>query len=580
MNNTALEEAIEGFFPKARFDQIKEFFYHVNADNYDVKVMITRRSYSLYKLFTELLCNGRPGFVEYNNNLRKISGLILNTHSRGYINQLIEKSKNRDFGKEPLRVLLVDDVIINGRTIGLAYKYIEDILKIIKDELNYDHGYNLDVWCLALCDSFNPNFGVPRDSIKTYWPVSVEGWKNESDCLTNMIINWDKGYTSYLKVFECKKALNDIAKIIETNDSLSDRDFSPQSKLPKNSNYYCAIKNTNKFYTSIIRMYTKTGCPEETIIVPYVFIHKVSKGRIKDVYDSLEEAFHIGDIPKCFINANINNEAALQFYKWLTYKASEKLLKKFNSFMSLDVKEIFDCKESFFGVDDPDYKCYQRENDCIRSVDDEIKTCINKLSVELNNAVNNSFSYVYQALNNYLIKMRDEDEKRAQNGLQRFIGIPLDFINENNKEEGSSTLSKSVFYSWDTDIASGNVECIKIDGIEIIGTFLRPGEQVFFAPYIDYYKEFVILSLISKTIYEFNPANLMKVAKEFVCEHDNYKLDKLLERLIKLGVKPEIIKSDIFGLSAVFDKASKKDKLLYDAKQDALGFLKKKGLMI
>ena len=214
------------------------------------------------------------------------------------------------------------------------------ILKIIKDELNYDHGYNLDVWCLALCDSFNPNFGVSRDSIKTYWPVSVEGWKNESDCLTNMIINWDKGYTSYLKVFECKKALDVIVKIIETNDSVSDRDSSLQFKMPKISNYYCAIKDTNKLYTSVIRMYTKTSCPEETIIVPYVFIHKVSKETIKDVYVALKEAFHIGDIPKCFINADINNDVALQFYKWLTYKASEKLLKKYNSFMSLDVKEI------------------------------------------------------------------------------------------------------------------------------------------------------------------------------------------------------------------------------------------------
>lgn len=565
MNENFIEQEIKGNFSESRYDSIKEFFYHVNADSYDIKVMITRRSYSLYKLFTDLL--SYDGNVVYKGNAKPKKGLFLNSHSICYIDHFLSEHFQLHQNHR-VRVLLVDDIIINGRTVSRYYKMIKRILDGANIELDYD----LDVWCLALNESFNEEFGMPRSSIKTYWSTTNELWKPESTNLTQAIIKWGKGYTSYLKVYESNKSVDELIGLVSSIEGWK------VGKLSSNTNlneYYCAFKeDTNNEVIEAFRIYTSpriNACGAKSLIIPYVYIKKIALSDLMNRYSKLKTLYSLGDIPECFKNSNTNWYAASHFYKWLTYITSGILAQNIMHSFNIELNQVFDCEESFIGIDEKDYDSYYNDNEGVDSPSDDIASSTEIIKDYIKNE-----NTIIEALKCYLLKMRDIDDDRARQRRSRCVGLSIDDILFNTNDDNKISMLTAIFNSWDTGLASGNVEYIKINDEVAIDTYIRQGEQVFNAIYVDYQKEFVILSYITKFFDSFVPKKLISIAKEFDHQYNGYKLSEFVNKLIDCNVGENKLYSDILGMEVIFNDLIKEKDELLEAKLKAYDFTNSK----
>ncbi len=565
------ESEIKENFSGIKYNYIKEFFYHVNTDDYTIKVMITRRSYSLYKLFTDILSSKTEKDVfEYNGKKNPKKGVFLNSHSICYIDYYIREVMQANDNTSPLKILLVDDIVINGRTVSKTYKMIEKIVK------NYNISYDLSVWCLALNDTFNEGYGLPREKIKTYRPVNDQIWKDESTSLTQAILKSNQGYTSYLRVFESDKS------VLELKNALINIGWSIEELKGKKdiNEYYCAYKkaeyDSHKSFVPFIRFYKKQGVYSGSLVIPYVFILKTPKENIMQLYNSLSEEYSIGNIPECFKDADKNKISALHFYKWLTYESSNMLINDINKQLQLNIKMVFDCPESFYGIDDKNYDYYSCDDAVDQNYSSEIKECYDLIRNHYSNSKD-----IYVSIKNYLIEMRDKDDLRAKNNAKRYIGLSTsDFFNDKIDSTKPEEWMTKILYSWDIGKASGNPECIKINNQDVLDTFIRQGEQVFLAPYADMEKEFIIVSYFAKQMRNFDPDQLESIALEFDKKYKKYKTVELLNELINHNIKKEVFYSDVIGLELVYNQIIKKQPQMLEAKMDAYDFIKKKGLSV
>lgn len=204
-----------------RLDQIKRFFFHVHYNKYAAKILITRRAYVLFKMFSDIMTSPEDSdkIVFWDTEILKSricpkDHSILNSHSLNYINKIIDDTPEEK--RAGLKFLLVDDIVIHGRTISKEYERISHIL-------NNKHipSQNIDVWCLDLNKAVYslPCIKIPRNQIKVFWNANEGIWKNESNRLTKLILLWKKGYTSIVNVYKYEMSFKNIKNYFKSQST-------------------------------------------------------------------------------------------------------------------------------------------------------------------------------------------------------------------------------------------------------------------------------------------------------------------------------------------------------------------------
>ena len=156
------------------YEDVKEFFYNVITFDCSYKVLVTRRSYVLFKIFESIILS------ELEENPPSIyRGMILNTHSL----HLLPKEGNA-------KVLIIDDILVNGRTFS---KVIDEIIKISPK-------LDLSIWCLR-GNSDAQFLYLIKDKIQRVSYVASYEWKRFSDKLTDVIISSNIGYISWVNSY-------------------------------------------------------------------------------------------------------------------------------------------------------------------------------------------------------------------------------------------------------------------------------------------------------------------------------------------------------------------------------------------
>lgn len=168
------------------YEAVKEFFYYVCVSNYEYKILVDGRSYILYKLFLRVFEN----CPEERLDIHKDFKVIGNIYNSNFLSPLLYGGLTNES-----HILVIDDIIVNGRTMTNIVKQIENVLKC--------EGNNLDIWCI----NCNSNAKCIQD-IKKYFKhcryVNLEGWKKLSDSLTRAIVCTNMGYVSFVDSYMLK----------------------------------------------------------------------------------------------------------------------------------------------------------------------------------------------------------------------------------------------------------------------------------------------------------------------------------------------------------------------------------------
>lgn len=123
-----MESNLREILGESFYNEIKEFYKKFIRINID-KVLITRRSYVLYKIFCMIfLASMDPEDAEIKEILKKGTQRVYTSHSLPLV---LAK-------KDDKSLLIVDDIIVNGRT----------ILDVIHKFGGEHSKWKLTVWCL------------------------------------------------------------------------------------------------------------------------------------------------------------------------------------------------------------------------------------------------------------------------------------------------------------------------------------------------------------------------------------------------------------------------------------------------
>lgn len=524
------------------YDEVHEFFWHACISEYDYKVFVARHSYVLYKIFLYLF-NSAPEEVCDKNVEFKLKGSIYNSNA---IAQLIAKfSENETSSKS--KVLIMDDIIINGRT-------MTNIVEQLKTNKLLNDG-NLKIWCINCYVD-----GKCIESIKKYFGhyryVNRNEWEKLSDVLTKSVVCSNFGYISFVNSYSLLSNINIF-------DNLMTQFGQNKLKIYNNTNPYeknCGIDSRVIFIKfkehkklkdykikSCIRLYSKN---EKATIVPYVFLPTVEKKYCYDYCYLLLSQFNI-NIPKYYMERD-KNKFAKSLYQWTIYKLSEILKYEFMNAYNIDEKMItnlFTSTESYMFDEtineinnniknqSSNITCFivnnAKNDDLMRCKKEFEKVLINKVnSIEADISI--SFKVIKNMLEEYLTEMDVLDEKRATsypNNYQRYKGIRLydiyEIISYNTKNfdriELMEKVIECVLSILDYGKATYIIDEIDTDNTTLIGGFIRHGEQIYRSYYELNRDVYNVFYEFFNWTYEFRKEKLIKIAEYF---DEKYKTDR------------------------------------------------------
>lgn len=542
-NNMISAKWLEKLFGKSRFIEIREFFKHFIIDEYKVKVVVTRRAYILFKLFLELFEKDADMKDADMPNV-KLNGIVLNSHSLSFIEKIDILENDR--------ILIFDDIIINGRNVSKIYSRIEKILNTkFTKKINRD-GENICVWCLDL----NENASC-LDNIfpKTYWQVNEATWKRESNHLTNTIAKWNEGYVSILNTYELKYIVNDvinkikekvpnIKNIYSCNKPLFLYGESCIEEINANVIYLDKPENISYDIKPCIRIYPREN--DASLIIPYVFLPKMEIDKVEEICKGILSSYNITVKEACF-NGVFDNNKSILFYKWTIFKVSEHLANMLSQ-AGFELKPLFQCNESF---------PYEYINESFEDIkvkeeteytEQDIKECIDILKKELESRKGNDINSDSRALSSYLAIMRNKDEQNAKKREKRHIGVSL-----SNEFFDDEELLTAAICSWESGEASSVIDIYENkDGHIEIAEFIRHGEQAFRIPYQLYIKEFCCTAryiMIKGNADNQSIKNFAEYMAKNVSSTDDVNFEKFIDDLFgKFSISPQRIKSDILSM--------------------------------
>jgi len=546
-----MNNEIKKCFPGMKFNHYKEFFYHVNADEYDIKIMTSDRSYLLYKMFTEIVSSDtKENSVVYNDNIREKCGLVLNLHSTSYIEHFL-KNYNSVEGKK-LKVLLVEDSIDGDKKISKQY----DIVKNLLDK--YKANYDLKIWCLDI-NKENQINQIPNDRITTYMPADKLVTQFDTTNFTSAIIKWNKGFNSYLRTYESEKNIDELVKLISANLNYKVEEFKDNIK-GQITRYHCLFGDTkSNSFTPIIRMYNKVGA-SGTIIIPFVYINDLNRNSIMKIYDELNSEYNIGSIPSCFNDIENNQYALEYFYKWLTYVSSSKLIERISNSINEKIKLVFDCKESFYGIDDNQYNNYNAKNKNLINSNDNIS--IKETVLDVSEFDYSTTEGIYNNILELLIRSYTQEKDED-------FSIHISDIMQDDEEKNRKILT-AVFNIMDK---GGAISNINYNDKGMLDISLSYGDQTIKSFYDIYAKQHVILqTLIFNLLIDVSSrSEVYSIVEEFTSYsgiNKRYSLEKYLDRLSEIGISDTIFYDTLNGLDGYYRE------LLKNNNEDYRGLLK------
>ena len=480
------------------YEDVKEFFYNVITFDCSYKVLVTRRSYVLFKIFESIILS------ELEENPPSIyRGMILNTHSL----HLLPKEGNA-------KVLIIDDILVNGRTFS---KVIDEIIKISPK-------LDLSIWCLR-GNSDAQFLYLIKDKIQRVSYVASYEWKRFSDKLTDVIISSNIGYISWVNsyrllgldrenILKCSKKNNFI--FIEEEVSVNNPEVWANRKIEKIRRVFSTIIWTKHLIpheieskykiSSCVRLYKKEN-DDSFVVIPYVFLPSMASSSCYSYCVNLLNSLGL-QVDYFFVENEGDQTLFLTlFYKWTIKTVSDwliyKFIKLFPDLRESQIQSYFVCNESYylkknendfsFSVPKFDVLSFGKNNVLI---DPEIKHCKKHLQEYCNSQSSFSVSF-----DNYLAFMRNEDEKRAREGEQRrYKGFRLEDLTdiiEKDIYEATDIFSIIINY-WDNGKIAYTVDTWTVDNHQYIGGLIRHGEQAFRSLYAankDIYELFFVFFL-------------------------------------------------------------------------------------
>lgn len=443
------------------YQEISEFYYKACIiENYEYKVFLTRRSYVLYRIFVAIFKKEISNF--------KVQGEIYNSHSIKTIHTLSDKL-------DRCKVLILDDIIINGRTVNEIFNELKEIFgnECLKN-------FSLKVWCVVR-NSEAKCIGEISEHFGHYRYVTPDDWKKMSNKLTEFIVASNIGYVSFVDTYYID---SDHLTKIESRFSDFEK-YSSHCELfdktgIKSNIIYYSFSNENLYAYKLrtcVRLYAKG---ESITVIPYVFLPVLLKKECGRYCNSLLSNFGI-KVPN--ILQKTGYEVLL--YQWTINQLSNKL---FDYFCRDLLGYRLSCDDSFklflaCNVEHlENYRIYKEKSE---DVDECCRIFENTIRENMTCLDTNGFEFV---LEEYLRRLHDLDENRAKTKLRRHKGIKiqdiLEILNNIAGFSANSGMSENqiigaVINSWDTGKSSYVIAEDETPGGDVISGFIRNGEQAY-----------------------------------------------------------------------------------------------------
>lgn len=461
------------------YDEVHEFYYKACVDEkYKYKIFLTRRSYVLYKIFVLIFQYENPDF--------RVCGEIYNSHS----------VKTMELEKDDVlksKILVLDDIIINGRTVDKIFRELKNIFGDRCIE-------NTTVWCIVRNQEANclkealTHFGHFRY-------VTPDEWRKLSNKLTKFIVSSNIGYVSFIDTFYMdKKHFTMIEDRFLDIEKYSRQSLQFNEAGVKSSIYFYQFSNLNAEKYNIktcVRLYEKES---SITVIPYVFLPEILKSKCVAYCTELLSLFCINVPDKI---KQPGHEALL--YQWTINELSKQILHCFCE--DLLGYAALSCNESFKPYLYPTvqnqklYSSNLKSKDVIECCEIFKNTLIN--ASKENNASKDLHDGFENVLQSYLSKMHKLDEERAINEEDRYKGIKvqdiLDILGSNDFRFDEYKVLGAIINSWDIGKSSYLIlEDCADNGESVIAGFIRNGEQAYRIVYEQYnfqYRVFYYLFL-------------------------------------------------------------------------------------
>lgn len=525
------EKNLRSLWGDVFYEEVKDFFRNfIVATNVD-KILITRRSYVLYKIFCKIFFVSQlEEDAKAQKALEKNVNCVYTTHS---LPLLFAKTQ-----AEKKALLIVDDVIVNGRTIN---NVIEEIQGKSKD-------WKINLWCLR-CNVEAAYFKELEPYLRHAIFLSPYEWEMVSDRLTDAVIMSNIGYVSFLKTYwlteesysqfiKCLSENNFYKKdyTIETHSKddeglfslkctyfLDDKNFQYGIKCP----FVIRLYKTDWSYLAIPYIVLPSLNGKDLLSLCSKISNEVSGPLSKDIKDIIRIIIKFSSQKGIIVEDQVCKDTGVLIYQaivsFLSNSYFENILHDYlgDNFLN-QIEVCFDPIESFsiYEASAATSKESNELNDkaidllspnrniaLINSklrdqISQEIDTCRDTLA-----SVTEKDDSFLSSMSKYFTKVRKMDDIRANQNTSRLYGISLDDIKtwffSNKSIFTNTTISDSfldLIYLWDTGMAS----CVILSKWDqekkslVFSEFVRHGEQAFRAIYSMYPNEYSVLRRFSQ----------------------------------------------------------------------------------
>lgn len=467
---------------EALYNYYKAFY---SSKDYSIKIMITRRSYVLFKIFSRC-------FEKSNKRINKYGDFYTNN----YISQLTKDQI------ESNKIIIIDDIIINGRTAGAAYNQLIKICN--KNVSTLDNAFisafllNREGRCLEQIKSCF----ILEDRVAT---TNEFGWREISDLLNTFIARVNIGYVSYIDTYYLPEF--DETLLIDSKYNFSN--YLPQSNVlfyNNNVKSYICFPTEDVYYghkdffallkkLNIVPCYRLYQCHGFWTFVPFAFLPSICKDDFFEYFcciiDNLyDEEGKLDAIKKKALKDCNSNEKYVFWYEWLTFILSKSLANIFfqeynfsnegQHFINLDCVENFKdyyvhsiCLKKEMILPDRSYSYCECD-----IKDTEEKECVELFRNLYSKANNRCNDFVFSQ---YLFQTRNFGQKRALNQEERLHGIRVDDV-KYIANIPIKNIIKEFINCWDCGEGSGSPKIFG-DNKEFICTSIINGEQVYRYPF-------------------------------------------------------------------------------------------------
>lgn len=477
------------------------YFESIISGKYDYVVLVTRRAYILFEIF--LICMMQHGFTRDMLNVK-----IITSDSIFLLGLDDCKYKEK-------RYLILDDIIINGRTIKTVYENLKQKL----------HVKNIKIASMEYCEN-----AKALDNLNEYlsddFKVSEQIWKADSNLLTDLIISSNIGYTAFVPSYIFSNVddneIESLLEKLETNNTLQKVDSRVLSDCGVQSFFYfwnekekleINIKPEDNIPVCTRLYYNKQD--KTFTVIPYVFLDNVLTSECIDYCNYLlrNQGSTLSGCMEQFIKEDENrNEKLALLYKYvISYLCKQSFEKFYENYINSKIAQYIHIKTPYETFD------FIGENKWVVNYSGENNYALSKRKFEIVDNEDAIFSYgeskqKFSEIANeiktshgsssnmdkiiyYLNYIKTIDDKNAQDYPEspRCVGIRVKDIvsallqNDNPDLNTCYELLSIIINLWDEGTAAYNYSVLtsKNDG-EIISGLLKNGEQIYNKIYMIY----------------------------------------------------------------------------------------------